>query len=154
MKIIKSENNQNEVNAGYEIKKSVFFENYTGFVFAHNKNAPQPFVTWKFNEENGKRNYYWGHYFNDENRAKADLDIRVSSYYAQYHVPIKETQISKNEVATQLCDDINILLSEDEQNSIVKKPISEQIKDNAEQAAKENKARPASVIKKDAKELS
>ena len=52
----------NEWVHGYEIKRSIVFENDRGFALAENPNAPQPFVTWMFTEgENGKRDFYWGY---------------------------------------------------------------------------------------------
>jgi len=46
---------------GYEIEKSVLFENNQGFALGHNPAAPQPYVTWQFTEnEGGVRDYYWG----------------------------------------------------------------------------------------------
>lgn len=51
---------------GYEIEKSVLFENSRGFALGHNPAAPQPYVTWQFTENvGGVRDYYWGHYHTD-----------------------------------------------------------------------------------------
>ena len=48
---------------GYEIEKSVLFENSRGFALGHNPAPPQPYVTWQFTEnEGGVRYYYCGLY--------------------------------------------------------------------------------------------
>jgi hypothetical protein len=74
---------------GYEIKKSVLFENDRGFAFAENPNAPQPFVTWQFTEKNGRRDYYWGHYTQNSNAAAKDFEARVTDYQKSYGVSEK-----------------------------------------------------------------
>lgn len=74
---------------GYEIKRSVVFENDRGFAFAENPNAPQPFVTWQFTEENGRRDYYWGHYTQNSDAAAKDFEARVTDYQKSYGVSEK-----------------------------------------------------------------
>ena len=56
-----------------------------------NFKAPNPFVTWQFTQEDGKRDYYWGHYFNGECEAIGDYNRRVFSYEKQYDVSRLET---------------------------------------------------------------
>lgn len=66
---------------GYEIKQSIVFENNQGVALGINFNAPQPFVTWQFFEqENGQRDYEWGHYFTDSEKVKRDFNNRVYDY--------------------------------------------------------------------------
>ena len=80
-------NSQNDVVHGYEIKKSVVFDNNRGFALAENPNAVQPFVTWIFTEdEHGKRDYDWGHYTTDRDKAERDFEVRVSEYMKDYGV--------------------------------------------------------------------
>lgn len=74
---------------GYEIKRSILFENDRGFAYAENPNAPQPFVTWQFTEENGKRDYYWGHYTKNADTALKDYDARIEDYQRSYGVSEK-----------------------------------------------------------------
>lgn len=78
--------NEKEIVHGYEIKEAVIFTNNRGFARGENPNAPQPFVTWQFTEENGKRDYYWGHYSDKEYLADNDFHTRVNEYQAQYGV--------------------------------------------------------------------
>ena len=71
-----------ESNQGYVIRQSVLFDNGRGFVLAESQTAPAPFVTWQFTvNERGKRDYFWGHYFNDGNRAKADMEARNAAQF-------------------------------------------------------------------------
>jgi len=77
---------EKETVHGYEIKESIIFTNNRGFALAENPNAPQPFVTWQFTEENGKRDYYWGHYATEEHRAKSDFSLRAVEHQARYGV--------------------------------------------------------------------
>lgn len=50
-------------------------------VFAESPTAPSPYATWEHNlnndEETGRQDFYWGHYFSDRDRAKADFKERV-----------------------------------------------------------------------------
>lgn len=71
---------------GYEIKRSILFDNDRGFALAENPNAPQPFVTWQFTEENGKRDFYWGHYTANADTAAKDYEARIEDYTRQYGV--------------------------------------------------------------------
>ena len=93
---------------GYEIKQAVLFENGRGVAFGENPNAPQPFVTWMFTQdESSLRDYEWGHYYIDRAAAEKDFTARVKDYQCRYGV------------------------------QEVKHPISEQMKDAAEQARRE-----------------
>ena len=80
-----------EENQGYVIRQSVLFDNGRGFAMGENFKAPNPFVTWQFTQEDGKRDYYWGHYFNEECEAIGDYNRRVFSYEKQYGVSRLET---------------------------------------------------------------
>ena len=71
---------------GYELKRSILFENDRGFALGENPQAVQPFATWQFTEENGKRDYYWGHYTTNSAAATRDYENRVSEYQHEYGV--------------------------------------------------------------------
>ena len=71
---------------GYVIRQSVLFDNGRGFALGENPKAPSPFVTWQFTEEQGNRDYYWGHYHNDGAAAEKDFLSRVSDYQRRYGV--------------------------------------------------------------------
>lgn len=75
-------------NEGYKIIDQYLFEDNVGFVFAHNPKAPSPYVTWRFDEKHGegKKDYYWGHYFENEIDAKSDLEQRVQERISSYQI--------------------------------------------------------------------
>ena len=75
-----------EKNAGYEIRESVLFDNGRGFARGENDGAPAPFVTWQFAEENGHRDYFWGHYYTEESAAVKDFAARSADYQRRYGV--------------------------------------------------------------------
>lgn len=69
-----------EINQGYEIKKSVLFDNGRGFVLGENPEAAHHFATWQFIQAAGKRKYHGGHYLLNETAAKRDFSARVREY--------------------------------------------------------------------------
>lgn len=79
-------NQQKEVVGGYEIMEATTFSNGRGIAYAENPKAVQPFVTWMYTEQNGKRDCEWGHYFEDKNRAQRDYHTRITEYQTQYGV--------------------------------------------------------------------
>ncbi len=120
---------------GYAVKRSIVFENDRGFALAENPNAPQPYVTWQFTEENGKRDYYWGHYTANADMAAKDYEARIEDYTRQYGFMEKEFVTD-----AELSGRYEKIMDSKAQNE--KRPISEQLKEGAEQAAKENATRP------------
>jgi len=75
---------ENDKVGGYEIKRAISFENDRGFALGENPQAVSPFATWQFTEENGRRDYYWGHYTADKNAATRDYENRISTYQHDY----------------------------------------------------------------------
>lgn len=86
-----------EINADYVIRRTILFDNKCGFVLGENPKAPNPYVTWQFNEQDGHRDYFWGHYHNEPDKAERDLHNRAEDYQRRYYVleveqaPDKET---------------------------------------------------------------
>lgn len=86
-----------EINADYVIRRTILFNNKCGFVLGENPKAPAPYVTWQFNEQDGHRDYFWGHYHTEPDIAERDLHNRAEDYQRRYHVfeveqePDKET---------------------------------------------------------------
>ena len=74
-----------EINADYVIRRTILFDNKCGFVLGENPKAPNPYVTWQFNEQDGHRDYFWGHYHNEPDMAERDLVQEVEQ------APDKET---------------------------------------------------------------
>ena len=81
--------NIKDIIEGYEIKRSILFENGKGFALGENLNDPANYVTWKFKEENGERSYYWGHYKTSLEVATRDYELRITEYQQQYKVSEK-----------------------------------------------------------------
>ncbi len=81
-------------NCGYTILKAVMLENGRGFALGHNPQAVAPFVTWACYDDkvSGKREYEWGHYVADRDRAEADFLERVRDYQEQFHVEVKSVE--------------------------------------------------------------
>lgn len=86
-----------EENQGYVIRRTILLDNKCGFVLGENPKAPNPYVTWQFNEQDGHRDFFWGHYHNEPDMAERDLHNRAEDYQRRYHVfeveqaPDKET---------------------------------------------------------------
>ncbi len=65
---------------GYEIVRSISFDDKRGFAIGLNPDAPSPFVCWQFTlNENHTREFYWGTYADD-------LAGAVNSYVARVMV--------------------------------------------------------------------
>lgn len=71
-------------NQGYVIRQSVLFDNGRGFALG--EHPKEGFVTWQFTEEQGRRDYYWGHYHNDGAAAERDYADRAADYQHRYEV--------------------------------------------------------------------
>ena len=68
------------------IRRTILFDNQCGFALGENSRAPNPFVTWRFNEQDGHRDYFWGHYMNEPDMAERDLLNRAEDYQRRYYV--------------------------------------------------------------------
>ena len=68
------------------IRRTILFDNKCGFVLGENPKAPNPYVTWQFNEQDGHRDFFWGHYHNEPDMAERDLHNRAEDYQRRYHV--------------------------------------------------------------------
>lgn len=85
---------------GYAIQKTVLFENGAGVALGENPNAPNPYVTWRFQQENGTRDYFWGHYHNTREAAEANFTDRAANYKQLYQV--REVAPQKQSVRAKL----------------------------------------------------
>ena len=61
----------------YEIVRSIAFDDQRGFALGLNPYAPANFVAWQFTTENGKREFYWGHYSDTVTGAAENYTARV-----------------------------------------------------------------------------
>jgi hypothetical protein len=62
---------------GYEIVRSIAFDDKRGFAIGHDPDAPSPYVCWQFTAENSARDFYWGHYCGTEREALDNLTACV-----------------------------------------------------------------------------
>ena len=69
-----------ERNAGYEIKRLLLYDDNKGFALGENLRAPDPYVTSKVTEEQGRRSFDWWHYFTTERVAVKDFLKRAADY--------------------------------------------------------------------------
>ena len=110
-----------EINEGYVIRRTILFDNKCGFVIGEDPKAPNPFVTWQFNEQDGQRGYFWGHYHNTPEQAEADFQERAESYQRRFRVKVMEQSTVKKAAPS----------------------IADQLAENADKAARHNASRPA-----------
>lgn len=70
------------VNQGYTILENEIV-GHMEYVLAENPNAPQPYATWARNisndEQTGDENFFWGHYFCDQEAARKDFYARADN---------------------------------------------------------------------------
>ena len=71
-------------NQGYVIRQSVLFDNGRGIALG--EHPREGFVTWQFTEEQGRRDYYWGHYYDDGAAAEKDYADRAADYQCRFGV--------------------------------------------------------------------
>ena len=65
-----------EVVEGYEITRTITFNNNSGFAIAAHPTAG--YVCWQFKTDGGKRDYFWGHYCNDEKDTANNYIARIA----------------------------------------------------------------------------
>ena len=77
-------------NAGFDIiAQEVYYDDECKFGYAvgekDNKYMPdgKEYVTWEFREENGVRDYYWGHYYSNRDTAFRDYHERLYKEYKE-----------------------------------------------------------------------
>ena len=80
-------------NQGYVIRQSVLFDNGRGIALG--EHPREGFVTWQFTEEQGRRDYYWGHYYDDGAAAEKDYADRAADYQRRFHVREVKAPISR-----------------------------------------------------------
>ena len=71
-------------NQGYVIRQSVLFDNGQGIALG--EHPREGFVTWQFTEEQSRRDYYWGHYYDDGAAAEKDYNDRAADYQRRFGV--------------------------------------------------------------------
>ena len=97
---------------GYEIVRSIAFDDKRGFAIGLNPDAGAPFVCWQFTEENGKREFYWGHYASDLAGAADNYAARVMVHMSggevwEVHNPLAAAEMSAEQNYNMLDGAIN-----------------------------------------------
>jgi hypothetical protein len=62
---------------GYEVVRSIWFDDRRGFAVAHDPDAVSPYVCWQFSAEGKARDFYWGTYCATERGAQANYTTRT-----------------------------------------------------------------------------
>jgi hypothetical protein len=62
---------------GYEVVRSIWFDDQRGFAIAHDPNAVSPYVCWQFSAEGKARDFYWGIYCATEREATLGYTTRI-----------------------------------------------------------------------------
>lgn len=75
------------------IRQSVLFDNGRGFALG--EHPREGFVTWQFTQEGSRRDYYWGHYYDDGAAAEKDYADRAADYQRRFHVREVKAPISR-----------------------------------------------------------
>ena len=86
---------------GYEILRSVRFNNERGFALGYNPAAPAPYVTWQLTEDNSKRDFYWGHYYADQKDAEENYTVRAALYMEDEQVAEKYNNLAAAEMSSE-----------------------------------------------------
>jgi hypothetical protein len=64
----------------YDIIRSIAFDDNRGFAIGRAPEAVETFVCWQFTLENGKRDFYWGHYCDSEKAAADNFIARIATH--------------------------------------------------------------------------
>ena len=80
-------------NQGYTILRAVMLENGRGFALGEHPTAPSPYVTWACcDDEEGQRQYDWGHYGSDFAAMEQDFTNRLVEYQRLVKVSVVQVE--------------------------------------------------------------
>jgi len=85
----------NKVGGGYNIEQIILFSNNHGMALGYSPEAVSPYATWQFTHDNGKLDFYWGHYINDKRDAEHDYITRTEEYLDGTNLKEKRLDLSK-----------------------------------------------------------
>ena len=86
---------------GYEITRSVRFDDRRGFAIGHNPAAVSPYVCWQFTTENGQRDFYWGTYADEFKGAADNYTARVAVHLSGGDIKEVENPLAATEMSTE-----------------------------------------------------
>ena len=82
-----------EINAGYVIRRTILFDNQSGFALGEHPTAPSRYVTWAcYDDEHDQRQYEWGHYGDDFAAMEQDFNRRLVEYQMQFKVRVVQVE--------------------------------------------------------------
>lgn len=119
---------------GYKILEAVSFDGKRGFVLAHDPQAPFPMATFQFAEENGRREYFRGHYYleKDADVARLDFAERVRTHKSKYPGAAEKYN---HLAAAEMSDEDNYNQIDGVPNNTTKPSILEQLRELQHKAA-------------------
>jgi hypothetical protein len=86
---------------GYEIVRSIAFNDQRGFAIGLNPDAVSQFVTWQYTAENGKRDFYWGAYTDEFQDAGNNYAARVIVHMDDHNVKEIHNHIAAVEMSVE-----------------------------------------------------
>jgi hypothetical protein len=97
---------------GYEIVRSVAFDDKRGFAIGLNPNAPAEFVCWQFTAENSRRDFSWGTFTTDLGGAADNYAARVMIHMSggdvrEVYNPLAAVEMSPEQNYNQIGGTIN-----------------------------------------------
>jgi hypothetical protein len=127
---------------GYEIMRSINFDDSRGFAIGHNAAAVNPYACWQFTIENGKRDFYWGHYFNGAKEVEDDYIARI--FVLMHDDKVKE--IPNPLIAAEMSTEQNYNMidgrinNEKKRDGLDETSSKEEIRETTSQAAPQDKS--------------
>jgi hypothetical protein len=86
---------------GYEIVRSIAFDDRRGFAIGLNPEAVSPFACWQFTTENGARDFYWGHYADEFQSAANNYIARTLVHMSGEQVREIQNPIAAVEMSSE-----------------------------------------------------
>ena len=80
--------------SGYELVRSIQFDNNLGFAVGLNPHAPNQFVCWQSITDGSERDFYWGNYYNSIADAVFNYTARIMAHI--YGNDLKEVRQADN----------------------------------------------------------
>lgn len=129
---------------GYKIMQAVCLSNDRGFALAHNPNAVQPWVSWRFTDTGGARDYYWGRYYDNKQSALQNFEKRVGEYRGDYPALTEKYNYL---AAAEMSEEQNYNMIDGVPNNTAKPSIIEHLRQFQPQPAERGDApdRPAEI---------
>lgn len=100
-----------EIVHGYEVTRSIFFDDQRGFAIAYDPDAPDSFVCWQFTVESNNRDFYWGCY-GDAKAASDSYLARIAVHMSGGDIreipnPLKAAEVNVDQDHAVVCEQVN-----------------------------------------------